>query len=69
MKMQYSLIQELISYKFEVGHNAAEVKKDEGAANHNKLTRWFKKFRLVCKNFDCLTLSDWPIDEDSEVVL
>ena len=59
MNMQYSLIQELMLYKFEVGHNVVEAAKNicwaksEGTVDHSTITKWFKKFhRSGCKNLD-----------------
>ena len=46
-EMQWSLIQELMLYEFEQGHNATRAiknicyTKDEGTVNHNTVTRWF----------------------------
>ena len=50
MNMQYSLIQELMLYKFKLGHNAMEATKniccmqDEGSVHHSRVIRCFKKF-------------------------
>ena len=58
MNIQYTLIQELILYKFKIGHNALEATKniccgkDEGTVDHSTVTRWYKKFCWGWKNFD-----------------
>ena len=55
INMQHNLTQELILYKFELDHNAAEATKNircakrEGTVDHITITRWFKKFYLSCK--------------------
>ena len=47
MKVQYSLIQELIFYKYEVGYNAIKATKNiccaksEDTLDHSTITRWF----------------------------
>ena len=57
----HQLIQKLMLYKFELGHNVTEPTKNiccarrEGAVNHSSITRWFEKLCLVCKNFDIQT--------------
>ena len=63
MNVQCNLIQELMLYEIEMGHNDAEVTKNiccakgEGAVDHSQVTRWFKKFCLCCKNLGDLTRS------------
>ena len=75
MNVQYSLIQELRLYKFELGHNTTEstknicCAKDEGAIDHSAVTRWFKKFYLGFKNLNNQTRPGRPKSIDSEVVL
>ena len=52
INMQRSSIQELMLYKFEMGHNTSEItKKDEGTVDYSTVTRWSKKFCLGCKNY------------------
>ena len=47
LNMQYSLILELMLYKFELGHKTGEVLKNicwvksEGAVDHSTKTKWF----------------------------
>ena len=58
MNVKYSLIWELMFYKFKLDHNAVEATKDiccakvEDTVDHCIVTRWFKKFCLGCKNVD-----------------
>ena len=67
MNVYHSQIREL--YAFELGHNAAETTKnicytkDKGAVDDSTVTRWFKKFRLVCKN-----RNDWVKSGKSKIV-
>ena len=62
-------------YKFKLGHNATKATKriccakSEGAVDHRIVTRWFKKFYLVCKNFNNLARSGSPKSKDSLAVL
>ena len=62
-------------YKFELGHNIVEATKKiccakgEGAVDHSKVARWFKKFYLGCKNFDDQAKSSKPKTVDSEAML
>ena len=66
--------QELMVYKFELGHNAAEATKniccvnDEGAVDLSTVTKWFKKFRSGWKNDD-QAMSGWPKTVHSETAL
>ena len=52
--MQRSPIQELMLYKFELGHNIVEVTKIFmwKVVHHSSVTRGLKKFHLDCKNLD-----------------
>ena len=43
--------------------------KGEGAVDHSKVTRWFKKFCLGCKTLDNSARSDRPKTRVSETVL
>lgn len=58
INVEYSLIQELMFYKFKLSHNAMEATKlihcvkGEGAVDPNSGTRWFRKFCWGCKNLD-----------------
>ena len=58
MNVQCSLIQKLVLYKFELGHNAAEATKKichvkgESTVDHSTVTRWLKKLCLDGKNFN-----------------
>ena len=60
MSIQYSLIQELMIYKFELSHNSIETTKrvcfvkGEGTVHQSTVTKWFKKVCLCHKNLD-----DW----------
>ena len=69
-----SLIWELMLYEFKLGHDTVETikniccKKNEGAVNHRKLTRWFKKFCSGCKNLNKQARSNRPKTMDSEDV-
>ena len=62
-------------YEFELSHNAEETAKniccvkDEGAVDHNSITRWLKKFRRGCKNFDDQGISNRPKSVDSKALL
>ena len=55
MNMQYSLIQELILYEFELGHNSAETTKyiccaeAEHTVDQSTIARGFKKFSQVAR--------------------
>ena len=75
MNVQYSLIWELILYEFELGHNAAEATKNifcdigEGVFDHSTVTRWFKKFCIICKNLNDLARSGRHKIMVSEAVL
>ena len=65
-----SLIQELVLYKFEMGHNVAEAIKIICCTNGERtVTRWFKKFCLGCKNLNDPVKLDKPKTVDSETVL
>ena len=63
MNVQYSLIQELMLYKFEPNHNIMEVTKNicvNGEDDHRTVTRWFKKFCSDCKNLNSqVGLKSW----------
>ena len=55
MNIQCILIWELILYKFELGHYAAEITENiccakDSAVDYSAVTRWFKKFCSDCKN-------------------
>ena len=56
--MQYSLIWELILYKFQLDHDTMEATKnicytkDNGTVNYFTITRLFKKFCWGCKNLN-----------------
>ena len=58
MNMQHILIQGLILYNFEVGHNAVEPTKNicctkgENAVDHCTINRWLNKFSSGCKNLN-----------------
>ena len=58
MNVQCNLIQELMLYKLELGHNIMNVTKniccakDEDAVDKSTVTRWSKKFCSGCKNLD-----------------
>ena len=58
MNVQYSQIQELMLYEFELGYNAIEsiknicCAKGEDAVDPTTVTRCFKKFCLGCKNLN-----------------
>ena len=73
MNVQHSLIWEL--YVLKLSHNAMKAIKNiccakgEGTVNHNAITRWFKKFCLVCKNLDGQAKLGRPKTRDSEAVL
>ena len=75
MNVQHSLIQELLLYKFELGHKATEATKniccakDEGTVGHSMVTRWFKKFCFRCQNLDDQARSSRPKTMDSEAML
>ena len=64
MNMQYSLIQKLMIYGFQPGHNAMETIKNiccvkvEGPVNHTTLTKWSKKFHSDCNNLNDQTRSN-----------
>ena len=70
MNEQCSLNQELMFYKFKLGHNIVEVTKDicyakgEAAVNH----RWFKKFYPNCKNLNYQARLGKPKMVDSKPV-
>ena len=74
MNVRCSLIWELILDEFKLGHNTTEAikniccSKGEGTFDHYKVTIWFKKFCLVCKNLN-LARSGRPKTEDSEAML
>ena len=57
-EQRQSLIQELVLNEIELGHNTTEATKnicctkDEGELVHSKVTKWFKRFHLGCKNHD-----------------
>ena len=71
MNIQCSLIQEIMLYKFELGHNAMETTKniycmkDENTVHY----RLFKKFCLGCKNLDSQVRSGRPKIIDSQGIL
>ena len=75
MNVQCSLIQELILYKFEVGHNATEETKNiscgkiEVAVDHSTITRWFKKFCWDHKKLNNQARSGRSKTVDSEDML
>ena len=53
MNVQYSVIWELILYKFKLGYKATKIiccAKDESTVDHNTVTRGLKK--LCCKSLD-----------------
>ena len=59
MNKQHSLIWDALLYKFKLGNNSTEATKtncwelkDEDAVDHIKVTRWFEKLHLGCKNFE-----------------
>ena len=66
MKMQKSLIYELMLYKYEVGWDAAEATKSicctkcKGSVDQSKVTKYFKKFSLGYQNFNDLKRSGRP---------
>ena len=45
-------------YMFKIGHNSVNAVKiiccaySDGAVDHKKVTRWFKKFHLGCKKLN-----------------
>ena len=75
MNMQHSLIWELMFYKLELGHNAAEAiknicyAKSEGKVDHSTLIWWFKKFPSDCKKLTDQARSGRPKTVDSKVIL
>ena len=76
MNVQCSLIQELMVYEFELGHNSAEATKNiscaksEGIVDHSTETRWLNKFCFICKNLnDVQARSGRPKTVDSEAIL
>ena len=74
MNVQHSLIREFMLYEFKLGCNFIEVTKNISAkvkvtVDHCLVTRWFKKFCLVCKNLDDQAKSGRPKTVDSEAVL
>ena len=74
MNVKSRVIQELLLYMFQLGHNAAEATKTfsyakEGTVDHSIVTRWFKKFRLGRKNLDNQTRPGRPKTVDSKTVL
>ena len=70
MKVQNSLIQELLLYKFKLGHNATEANKniycakEEDTVDHGTVTKLLKKFCLGCK-----TLKDQAISGKSKIMV
>ena len=53
MNVQHSLIRELMLYELQLSHNAAEASKNISCSvDHCIVNKWFKKFRLCCKNVD-----------------
>ena len=75
MNIQLSLVRELMLYEFRLGHNDVEATKNiccvksEGMVHYNRVTRWFKKFCLGCKNLNDQARSERPKTMESEVVL
>ena len=74
MNVQRSLIWEFLIYEIELRHNTEEATKNisgtkgEGMVDHYSVTRWFKKFRSVCKNLDDQTRLGRPKSLDFEVI-
>ena len=66
MNTQRRLIEELEIYKFELGYYAPEETKNicwansKNTVNCSIVTKWFKKFRSVCKNLDVQEGVDMP---------
>ena len=64
--MHDDLIQELMLYKFKLGHNAMETIKNvccakgKGVINHSTVNRWLKKFCSGYKKFYDLARSGRP---------
>ena len=58
INLQGSLIQKLMLYEFEQGHNAVEeiknicCAKDEGTDNLSTVASWLNKFRSDCMDLD-----------------
>ena len=75
MKVQCSLIWELMLYEFKLDHNAMEATKNiccvkgEGTVDYNKVTRWFKKFCFGGKNLEDQARSDRIKSVDSDAML
>ena len=73
--MLHSLIRELILYKFKMGHHTTkETKiifcvKGENTVDCRTVIRWFKKYRLGCKNLSNQVRSGRPKTVDSAAVL
>ena len=55
MNVPHSLIWKLMLYKLKLGHNAGETikkicyAKGEGTVGYSTVTRWFKKFCMICQ--------------------
>ena len=66
MKVQWSLIQELMFYEFGLDHNTVEATinvcgaEDEGTVAYYTVTKWVKKFGSGCKYLDEQTRSGRP---------
>ena len=75
MNVQSSIIWELALYRFELGHNAAEVTKNilcmkvKGAVDYSIVTRLFKEFCLGYKGLIYMARSCRLKTVDSEAML
>ena len=75
LNMQYSPIQELLLYKYELSHNVAEATKNiydakgEDTVDHNTVTKWLKKFCSGCMNLSNEARSIKPKTGNSKAVL
>ena len=75
MNVQHGLIQELMHYEFELGHNTTEIRKNiccvkgESAVDHGTVTRWCKNFHLGSKDLSNQARTSRLKTEDSEAML
>ena len=74
MNVQHILIQELLLYKFKLGHSMQETKNiclvdGDGVVDFNTVTKWLKIFCSSCKNHGDQTRLIRPKTMDFEAVL